>query len=69
MRETPDWLYERLPYVYVLGGVIAASGFQVTANMILGSLLVMAGLAVFRLRIHHRLKATRRISSRLAALR
>lgn len=69
MREAPNWFYERLPYLYVLGGVLAATGFDLTTDKILGIVLALASLAVFRLRIHYRPKSTHQILFRLGALR
>lgn len=69
MRETPHWLYERLPYLYVLGGAFAVSGFELSLVRIGGLILILAGLRIFRLRIRSRLKSVPQILFRLGALR
>jgi hypothetical protein len=69
MREAPNWLYERLPYLYVLGGAVAATGFELSADAAAGLALVLAGLGILRLRIHYRLKSIPQIRFRLGALR
>ncbi len=69
MREAPHWLYERLPYLYVLTGVLAASGFELSPDKVSGIVLATVGLAVFRLRINYRLRSAQQIRFRLGALR
>jgi hypothetical protein len=69
MREAPHWLYERLPYLYVLIGALAASDFRLQTESALGIALVLVGLVVLRLRNRYRLKSTQHILFRLGALR
>jgi len=53
-RDLPEFVYEALPYLYVLGGVWAISGLEVAPGKLGGMLLVIAGLTVFNLRIKFR---------------
>lgn len=69
MREAPQWLYERLPYFYVLGGTLAASGFDLSPDTVAGLIFVITGLAILRLRFRYRLKSVPQIRFRLGALR
>jgi hypothetical protein len=54
MNDLPHSVYEALPYAYVVIGVWAASGLDVSAGRVSGLLLVFAGLTIFRLRIKFR---------------
>ncbi|WP_428033615.1 hypothetical protein [Amphritea sp.] len=54
----PEWLYESLPFFYLIGGVICYTLISPPLSFISGTLLVLAGLIVLRVRIHcrHELK-------------
>lgn len=69
MREAPNWLYERLPYAYVAVGALAASGFEWRWITAAGIALVVAGLAILRLRLRYRVKSVHQVFFRLGALR
>ena len=69
MREAPNWLYEPLPYLYVVAGALGASSSELSSTTLLGLTLVLAGLGLLQLRIRHRLKSSRQILFRLGALR
>lgn len=69
MPEAPNWLYEQLPYLYVLIGVFAASGFDLSATELPGLVLAFLGLTVIRLRFNYRLRSSQQIRFRLGALR
>jgi len=68
-REAPNWLYECLPYLYVVIGTLAVSGFEWRSSTLGGVIFVLVGLALFRLRIRYRLKSVHQITFRLGALR
>jgi hypothetical protein len=69
MRDAPSWLYEGLPYLYILGGLFAVVGMNFSVTNVSGALLVTAGLIIFRLRMHYRSRAAKRVLLRLAFLR
>lgn len=69
MREAPNKLYECLPYLYVVIGTLAVSGFEWRPSTLGGLVFVLVGLLLFRLRIRYRLKSAHQIVFRLGALR
>ncbi len=46
----PDWLYERLPYLYVAAGVLALATLQHRMGILSGGLLIFAGAYVWFMR-------------------
>ena len=50
----PDWLYEILPYVYLIGGVLTILTLKNFMGTFSGLLLVSAGAAVWSLRRSYR---------------
>lgn len=55
---TPEWLYEGLPFAYLAGGAICYLLITNPLGLASGTLLILAGLIVLRIRIHcrHELK-------------
>jgi len=55
---TPEWFYEGLPFFYLAGGAICYTLITNPLGFVSGTLLVLAGLIVLRIRIHcrHELK-------------
>jgi hypothetical protein len=68
MRDAPGWLYERLPYVYILTGLLATSGIELTVSTLSGAVLVVVGLIVFRLRLRYRALSAQRVLLRISSL-
>ncbi|HET8711961.1 MAG TPA: hypothetical protein VFM32_11335 [Spongiibacteraceae bacterium] len=56
---TPAWLYELLPFIYLIGGVLAASELDGALAILSGSLLLVAGAQVLWMRQRYR-KSMRR---------
>ena len=50
----PDWLYEALPYVYVLAGIATITNLGNVLSMVSGGLLVSAGLFIWWMRRTYR---------------
>ncbi|MBN1007245.1 MULTISPECIES: hypothetical protein [Amphritea] len=50
----PEWLYESLPFAYLAGGVTCYTLVENPLGFVSGTLLVLAGLIVLRIRIHCR---------------
>lgn len=65
----PDWLYEALPYVYGLAGVVTIANRGSALSMLSGGLLVSAGLFIWWMRRSHRKSQKRMKSDRKAAQR
>lgn len=57
----PDWIYEPLPYLYSLSGIVAAWQLDATLGRVSGVLLVSAGVVIWLMRYHYR-KALRGVS-------
>lgn len=60
MGPLPNWLYEPLPYLYVLVGIITAYSLDILLGRISGLLLISAGVIVWHLRFQHRREVRRR---------
>lgn len=66
LKNIPIWIYEPLPYLYTLMGVIATFVLDELVGKLSGLLLVSAGLVVWNLRFtyrrHHRRPRKRDLS-------
>ncbi len=60
MGTLPNWLYEPLPYIYALVGIITAYNLDMLLGRISGLLLISAGVIVWHLRFQHRQEVKRR---------
>jgi hypothetical protein len=65
--HAPDWLYEALPYVYVIAGIATIANLGSTLSMLSGGLLISAGLYTRWMRRTHRNKEKRRENDRRAS--
>ncbi len=54
-RQTPDWLYNALPYVYVAAGLFTIAELPNEIGVLSGVMLMSAGIIVWGLRRKHRL--------------
>ncbi|MDI1246899.1 MAG: hypothetical protein PSV24_16030 [Rhodoferax sp.] len=63
----PDWLYEALPYVYVIGGVVTIVNFDSGWSNLSGGLLISAGAFIWWMRRSFRQNQVRGESDRRAA--
>ncbi len=63
---TPAWLYEMLPFIYIVAGLLAAINLSGALAIMSGALLVLVGAQVLRLRGRYRkaMKHPRRVSMR-----
>lgn len=59
MYRWPSWIYEPLPYLYLLAGVTAAVGFDPLVGRISGLLLIMAAILIILMRREYRTAAVR----------
>jgi hypothetical protein len=59
LKNIPDWLYEPLPYLYVLMGLIATIVLESLIGKISGVLLISAGLVIWNLRFTYRRRKRR----------
>lgn len=50
----PQPIYESLPYVYILGGLVAAVGVESALGRLCGLLLITAGIVIYQTRRHYR---------------
>ena len=50
----PDWLYEALPYLYAIAGIVTIVAFRSNAGSFSGGLLIAAGLSVWKMRRDYR---------------
>lgn len=62
MRHIPEFIYELLPYIYILVGILAMVKIPGALGVLSGLLLLAAGLLVFKWRLEHR--ATTRVPVR-----
>ena len=53
-QARPNWLYETLPYLYVLAGVLSMLALQNTLSILSGLMLISAGLVIAVMRRRHR---------------
>lgn len=54
MKHIPDFIYELLPYCYILVGILAMIKISGQLGMLSGGMLLAAGLLVFKWRLEHR---------------
>jgi hypothetical protein len=54
LKNIPDWLYEPLPYLYVLMGLIATIVLEHSVGKLSGVMLISAGFVVWNLRFTYR---------------
>lgn len=59
LKNIPDWLYEPLPYLYVLMGLIATIVLEATVGKISGLMLISAGFVIWNLRFTYRRRRRR----------
>lgn len=50
----PDWLYESMPYIYMVSGVAAMLYFDIPIGFWSGVLLVVAAVLIMLMRIENR---------------
>lgn len=50
----PDWLYEAMPYLYMVTGLVTMLYFDSTAGYVSGALFMVAVLTIGVMRIEHR---------------
>jgi hypothetical protein len=62
----PDWLYEALPYVYVVAGITTIANLGSTLSMASGGLLISAGVYIWWMRRAHRKNQKHRENNRRA---
>lgn len=65
--DKQDYLYDALPYLYTIGGVLALLLSDETIGQISGLLLVSAAMMVFHLRLQHRTERAEKAEVRLTA--
>ena len=63
----PDWLYEAMPFVYVLGGLLAIVTFDCVVGRSSGLLFSIAGISILVIRWRHRsaIASDRTVQTRL----
>lgn len=54
MRYLPAFIYELLPYLYILAGILAVVNLPGRMGALSGVLFLAAGLLVFKWRLEHR---------------
>jgi hypothetical protein len=65
----PEWLYEALPYLYVLAGVVTITNLGNTLSLFSGGLLISAGVFIWWMRRSARQNQRRKADDRRAANR
>lgn len=65
--DKQDFLYDALPYLYTIGGVLTLLFSDETIGQISGLLLVSAAMMVFHLRLQHRTERAEKAEMRLTA--
>ena len=53
-RWKPDWLYEAMPYVYLVTGLATIFYFGSTAGYVSGTLFLIAVLSIWIMRVENR---------------
>lgn len=65
----PDWLYEILPFVYLIAGTVAIIQINTFIGYVVGALLLFAALMIFKMRIDYRnFKETIRLAKDLTEI-
>ena len=54
IRYKPDWLYEAMPYLYLVTGVVVMLYFDSTAGYVSGTLFLVAVASILVMRRHNR---------------
>jgi len=54
LKNIPDWIYEPLPYLYAMTGLVATFVLDAVVGKISGALLISAGIVVWNLRFTYR---------------
>lgn len=62
----PEWLYEALPYAYVMAGIATIANLGNTLSMVSGGLLISAGVFIWWMRRTHRQNQKRKEVDRRA---
>ena len=65
----PEWLYEALPYAYVMVGIATIANLGNTLSMVSGGLLISAGVFIWWMRRIHRQNQKRRETVRRETVR
>jgi hypothetical protein len=60
-----DFIYDSLPYLYTIGGVVTLLLSDETIGRMSGLLLVSEAMMVFHLRLHHRTERAEKAEKRL----
>jgi hypothetical protein len=60
----PDWLYEALPYVYVIAGIAVIAKLGNALSIVSGGLLISAGVFIWWMRRTFRQNQKRREAER-----
>lgn len=51
---TPAWLYELLPLIYIVAGVVVGVNIDGLLAVLSSALLILTGVQIFRMRGRHR---------------
>jgi hypothetical protein len=54
VKWKPDWLYEAMPYLYLVTGVVVMLYFNSTAGYVSGTLFIVAVGSILVMRIQNR---------------
>ena len=54
IKYKPDWLYEAMPYLYLVTGVVVILYFDSTAGYVSGTLFLVAVASILIMRRHNR---------------
>jgi hypothetical protein len=65
----PEWLYEALPYLYVLAGIATIANLGNALSMFSGGLLISAGVFIWWMRRNSRQDQRRKTEERRAKSR
>ena len=58
-KNTPAWLYEPLPYLYVAMGLVSIVMLEAVVGKLSGVMLISAGVAIWHLRFSYRRRRSR----------
>lgn len=65
--DKQDFLYDALPYLYTIGGVLALLYSNEAVGRVSGMLLISAAMMIFHLRLQHRTERADLAEMRLSA--
>ncbi len=54
IKYKPDWLYEAMPYLYLVTGVVVMLYFDSIAGYVSGTLFLVAVASILAMRRHNR---------------